>query len=64
MTFEIDVEQMDCHLFKGMDDLNNWKDEGLHGPRALAVSGEWALSTGLTGLVHAYVHAKFNLSYV
>ena len=28
------------------------------GPGALAVSGEWALSTDLMGLVHAYVHAK------
>ena len=58
MTFEIGVERMDFHLFKDWVILTTRKMKAHMGPGALAVSGEWALSTDLRGLVHARVHAK------
>ena len=58
MTFEIGVERMDFHLFKDWVILTTRKMKAHMGPGALAVSGEWALSTDLRGLVPARVHAK------
>ena len=49
---------MGCHLFKEWMILTTGKMKARMGPGALAVSGEWALSTDLRGLVHACVHAK------
>ena len=49
---------MDCHLFKGWMIFTTGKMKAHMGPGALALSGEWALSTDLMGLVHTCVQAK------